>query len=75
MNYKHVAILLVLGSAGVAIAWDIVLAFMGKLYGNSWCQAFRDINKASDGLLLFVTVAVLVHIACLQWFPVEWRHP
>ena len=43
---------------------------------DTWCQAVRDLNRASHGLLMWAGwIGVGVHIFCSQWFPVAWRGP
>ena len=73
MNYKHISILIVLGMIIVGLGWDGYVTAK-HLHAATWCQAVRDLNKASDGLLGLCLVALLIHILCLQWFPTAWVH-
>ena len=75
MTYKHLAILCVLATIALMIAWDIVALVAGQLQTASWCDAFRDLNKSSGGLLGMLAIAVLVHVLCNQWFPAAWGGP
>ena len=58
----------------VAIGWDLFLAARGQLYGNSFCEACREINQAMDGLPALLLPGLYVHIFLLQFLPSCWRH-
>jgi len=68
------AILLAVSYIIEAIAWDVVLAIFGDLPGNSFCQACREINAASDALLAIGSLGLWIHIFLLPWLPSFWRH-
>jgi hypothetical protein len=73
VNARHISTLIIVLSIAVALGWDAWVEARG-IRGASWCQAVRDLNAASDGLLGLCLVALVVHILCVQWFPPEWRH-
>ena len=71
MHPKHIAILIVLASGLVALAWDGYVIAAGRP-NDTWCQAIRELNRMSDGLVMCVVIGVLIHIFCNQWFPPAW---
>jgi len=73
MNYKHIATLLVIACFVSALAWDVWVK-LNHFQEATWCQAVRDLNKASNGLLGLCLIALIVHILCVQWFPTAWVH-
>ena len=68
-----ISILIVLAYILVAILWDVIVVSLGYKHAT-FCQAVRDLNRDSDGLLGLCLVALVVHILCLQWFPNSWVH-
>jgi hypothetical protein len=58
----------------VAIVWDVLLACCGKLGDNSFCEACREINAASDGLLALCLIALWIHIFLLPLLPAWWKY-
>jgi len=72
------ALLIVVAYLVVAIGWDLVLAAFGCLYGNSFCQACREVNQAMDGLLALLSPGLFaglwIHIFLLPYLPSWWRH-
>lgn len=68
------AIILAIAYILVAIGWDLVLAAFGHLYGNSFCEACREINQAMDGLMALVLPGLYIHIYLLPFLPACWRH-
>jgi hypothetical protein len=74
MNAKHISILIVLFSIAIAIAWDVLVALSGHP-DDTWCQAIRELNRQSGGLLMCCAIGAAVHIFCNQWFPTAWGGP
>ena len=69
---KLIAIIVVGFTLGIMIAWDVIAACAGTLNQDSWCDAFRTLNKQSGGLLGLMLIAITVHLLCFQWFPAAW---
>ncbi len=71
LHYKHISILIVALAIVAAFLWDLLVVLVD---GNrdTWCQAVREINQASNGLLMWVAIGVGIHIFCVQWFPAAW---
>jgi len=57
-----------------AIGWDLALAACGCLHGNSFCQAWRELNQAMDGLPALLLPGLYMHIFLLPCLPSWWRH-
>ena len=74
MSYRHVAILIVLACIALALGWDALVIAAGRAQ-DTWCQAFRELNAASGGLLGLCFIALGVHLLCIQWFPRQWGGP
>ena len=74
MTGKQLSILIVLASIAAGLAWDTFCACTGRL-DDSWCDAFRGLNKSSAGLLGLCYIALGVHLLCVQWFPAAWGGP
>ena len=71
----RISLIIVLAYIVGAIAWDVGLAAVGKCWGNSWCEACRELNRSSDGLIALCGLALWVHVFLLPWLPEFWRHP
>ena len=57
----------------VAVVWDIFVIARGNT-PCTWCQAAREVNAQSDGLLALCSIALWIHIFAVQWLPNVWRH-
>jgi hypothetical protein len=69
----RIAILLVIAYVVVAGAWDAFLAaFTNDLSADSFCQAARELNQTSGGLLAVATLAIWVHVFLIWWLPRAW---
>jgi hypothetical protein len=68
---QRISILIVLASIAAALGWDVLILALG-VKGSTWCQAVRDLNRDSNGLLMFCALGVAIHIFCVQWFPAAW---
>ena len=69
-----VACYLFLAAGLSALIWDAVLAEFGCLDGNSWCQAARDINRSTEGLLAMGWFILGIHIFFRDYLPAAWLH-
>lgn len=69
-----VALMLVAAYVAIAVGWDLVLAAFGDLYGNSFCQACRELNQSMDGLFALLVPGLYLHIFLLPLLPSWWRH-
>jgi hypothetical protein len=68
-----IAISLVIGYCVLAAAWDIFLAtFTGALGSSSFCQAAREINEASGGLLAIGCLGLWIHVFLFWYLPKWW---
>ncbi len=74
MGLKHLSTLIVLITIAAGLGWDCFLACVGALQ-DSWCEAFRELNARSGGLLGLCYIALGFHLLCLQWFPAAWGGP
>ncbi len=61
LTAKHIALLLVLLSFGIAIGWDFVAAAIGR-GGDTWCDAFRDISRKTGGLAALAYLGLGIHL-------------
>lgn len=74
ITVHKLAILLAVAYIVVAIGWDLYLAARGDLYGNSFCQACRELNQAMDGLPSLMLPGLYLHIFLLPCLPSWWKH-
>ena len=58
----------------IAIAWDLFAGLAGGLHSNSWCEAARQVNRTTDGLIALCSIALWIHVFFLPWLPTFWRH-
>jgi len=72
---QKIAIYVVVSTIVVALGWDTLLICLGQdIHQSSFCQACRNLNKSTDGLLALGAVALWIHIFLLQILPSWWRH-
>ena len=72
MTFRHVSILLALLTAALALGWDAVVGIADS-NRDTWCAAWREIGRASGGLIPLCLLALWVHVFLYQFLPSEWK--
>ncbi len=81
LNAKHWALICVLASivlaALIGLGWDIYVLWILRDPLHTWCAAFRQLNRASNGLLAAMWICVFVgltwHLLFLNLMPRDWK--
>ncbi len=81
MTLQQIALLAVLLAIGlfclIAGGWDCYVLWILKRPDLTWCNAFRVLNRDSNGLLGAVWicgwVALTWHLLFLCWMPRDWK--
>ena len=73
LSCLHKAIVAVLACIAIGLGWDAYVLWFSAYPRATFCEASRELNRASNGLLALGYFSLGVHIFFLPWLPSWWR--